>query len=113
MNKENKKQLYIMIADEYEKYIKIGLFKKGDKLPSVREIAYKNGVNPNTVHKSYTLLEQRNLVEIYPKKGVFVIYNQDTKKENEMIFKTLEEFKTSGIKKEELIDIIENIYKEK
>ena len=51
MNKESKKQLYIMIADEYEKYIKIGLFKKGDKLPSVRQIAYKHGVNQNTVHK--------------------------------------------------------------
>ena len=113
MNKESKKQLYIMIADEYEKYIKIGLFKKGDKLPSVRQIAYKNGVNPNTVHKSYTLLEQRNLVKIYPKKGVFVIFDQDIKEENDVIFKTLEEFKTSGIQKEELIEIIETIYKEK
>ena len=39
----------------------------GERLPSVREVAAKADVTPNTVQKAYVLLEQRGI--IYSKRG--------------------------------------------
>ena len=43
---------YLEIANKYEGYITNGLYKAGDKLPSVRAVAAELGVNPNTVAKA-------------------------------------------------------------
>ena len=52
-----KQDVYLEIAEKYKEYIKIGVFKNGDKLPSVREAAGELGVNPNTIAKAYDKLE--------------------------------------------------------
>ncbi|MBR6784114.1 MAG: GntR family transcriptional regulator [Clostridia bacterium] len=44
-----KRDVYIEVAERYEKYIRIGVLRDGDKLPSVRVAANELGVNPNTV----------------------------------------------------------------
>ena len=42
--------------------IMLGLFAPGERLLSVREIALAAGVNPNTVQKSFDLLEQKGIL---------------------------------------------------
>ena len=37
-------------------------FKVGDKIMSVRELAIEVGVNPNTVMRSYELLQSKNII---------------------------------------------------
>lgn len=41
----------------------------GESLPSVRALAQELGINPNTVQKSYRILEQQGVIETIPGKG--------------------------------------------
>ena len=49
-----------------------GDYSPGEKLPSVREMAVMTGVNPNTVQRSYEILEQRGIVVSVRNSGNFV-----------------------------------------
>jgi len=40
-----------------------GVLIIGEKLPSVREMALIEGLNPNTVAKAYRALENQNVIE--------------------------------------------------
>lgn len=105
------KQVYLQIAEEYEKYILLGVYKLDEKLPSVREIADKLGVNPNTVNKSFKVLEEKKLIHILPKKGAFVTYNSKIETVYETIELQLKEIKKTGIKKDEIIKMIDEIWR--
>ena len=48
-----------------------GVISKDERLPAVREIAKELGVNPNTVQKTYTMLEQDGVVYSIPAKGSY------------------------------------------
>ena len=47
--------------------IALGEFKAGERLLSVREVALAAGVNPNTVQKSFELLEEKGI--LYSQRG--------------------------------------------
>lgn len=78
-----KRDVYLAIADKYEKYITLGVIKHGEKLPSVRVAAGELGVNPNTVQRAYSLLEERGFIRSMPKKGAYVIYENRQNQEND------------------------------
>ena len=67
-----KQSIFEEIAAEYERYIRLGALREGEKLPSVRTLAMQLGVNPNTVERAYAELERRGFVRTFPKKGAFV-----------------------------------------
>ena len=113
MNFSNNIPIYIEIYNQYKKYIELGIYKPNDKLPSVRALANDLGINPNTVQRAYTLLEDEGLIETLPKKGVYVKDNQKNNKNLELVQKEIENFKNSSISKEELIKIIEEVYNDK
>ena len=64
--------LFEQIADYFAGLIAKGAYAPGSPLPSVREVALQESVNPNTVAKAYGLLEERGLILSVPKKGYFV-----------------------------------------
>ena len=66
------KMLFEQIADYFGALIVKGAYAPGSALPSVREVALQEKVNPNTVVKAYGLLEERGLIISVPKKGYFV-----------------------------------------
>ena len=49
-----------------------GVLKKGDQLPSVREMAKTLGVNPNTISKAYNELERDGIIYSLAGRGSFV-----------------------------------------
>lgn len=49
-----------------------GAMAPGDQLPSVRSLAQELGINPNTVQKSYRILETQGIIESIPGKGSFL-----------------------------------------
>lgn len=49
-----------------------GAAQPGEMLPSVRSLAQELGINPNTVQKSYRMLEQQGIINTVPGKGSFV-----------------------------------------
>lgn len=112
-----KRDVYLEIAEKYEKYIRLGVLRDGDKLPSVRTAAGELGVNPNTVQKAYTLLEEQGLVCSLPKKGAFVTYAGDMQggasdTRRSAALKALSDLKEQGIAREELIGLIEEVYED-
>ena len=103
-----KKPLYKQIYDDYKKYINLGIYKPGDKLPSVREVANQMGINPNTVNRAFLMLEEENLVETLLKKGSFVKKLSNTKTEETTLL--IEQIRASGITEKELNQIIKKVY---
>ena len=79
-------------------------------MPSVRELGLELGINPNTVARAYEILISEGLVESYEKKGIYVIYKKDKQVLKDNVKKKIEEMKTAGIKKDELIQIVNNVY---
>ena len=59
---ESGRPIYIQIVDKISMQIVSGQYRPGDKLPSVRELAAIANVNPNTMQRAFTELEQMNLV---------------------------------------------------
>ncbi len=103
--------IYEEIAAEYERYIRIGALKEGDKLPSVRELAMQVGVNPNTVVHAYILMEERGLIRILPKKGAFVRAYETPPRIDEARSR-IARLKEAGVTKEEILSVVEELYGE-
>ncbi len=72
MDLNGSEPLFWQIASHYEKLIVLGVYKPGEEMPSVREIALENNINPNTVARAMGVLEEKGLVTAIPKKGYFV-----------------------------------------
>mgnify|MGYP003290290845 CR=1 FL=1 len=111
LNFSGKQDVYIEIAERYKEYIKLGIIKNGEKLPSVREAAGELGVNPNTIAKAYGLLEDQGFIRALPKKGAFVIYGETEKKEEPDKREIIYALRDMGISKNTLIEWIEEVYK--
>lgn len=50
----------------------LGVLKSGEQLPSVRALVSKFSVNPNTVQKSYAMLEANGIIYSVKGKGSFL-----------------------------------------
>ena len=67
-----KRNIYEDIVTEYARFIRLGVLREGEKLPSCRALAAKLGINPNTVERAFSELEKQGLIRTIPKKGAFV-----------------------------------------
>ena len=64
--------IYRQIVQQARHAIAAGRVKPGERLPSVRAIATQLGVNPMTVSKAYSMLEQAGVVLRQPGIGMVV-----------------------------------------
>ena len=64
---QSRTPLYEQIVERFQRLILKGILEPGSQMPSVRTLAVKLSINPNTIQKAYTLLEQQGY--IYPVKG--------------------------------------------
>ena len=105
--------VYEEIVAEFKKLIEVGVLKTGDKLPSVRTYALERKVNPNTVAKAYTALEEEKIIEVLPKKGAYVIgAEKEQGSGKQAVRNQITLIRKFGITKEELLGVIEEIYSE-
>lgn len=108
----SKDPIFIQIQNQIQKFIRAGVLKPGDKLPSVRQLAQDNGINPNTVARAYSQLEQNGYVTNIPKKGVYVKeMNLDDSLE-EMAAMNIRQLKEAGISMHRLLQIVNRVYEE-
>ena len=106
-----KQDVYLEIAERYKEYIRLGVVKAGEKLPSVREVAGNLGVNPNTVARAYSKLEQDGYLRILPKKGVYVMDPKESASDlTQQQMEILQSFKAAGVSKASLLKWIEEVY---
>lgn len=68
----SKEPIYKQVVEQIAAAIARGQLSPGDKLPAVRNLAAELVVNPNTVAKAYTILEQQGLVATKTGAGTFV-----------------------------------------
>ena len=111
LNFSGKQDVYVEIADKYKEYIELGVYKNGEKLPSVREAAGELGVNPNTIARAYTLLEEEGYICSLPKKGAYVIFGEPQEREEPDKKAVIYALRDMGISKKTLLEWIEEVYK--
>ena len=95
----------------------LGVISGGQRLPSVRSLALKFSVNPNTVQKAYAILESDGIIYSVKGKGSFV--SEDENAAQSVINRAKEDFaaavksaKEIGLGSDTLSEIIKNIYEE-
>ena len=69
---EGKLPIYEQLFNGISLLITSGQMKPDEKLPAVREVAKQFGINPNTVQKAYSQLEQSGFIYSMPAKGSYV-----------------------------------------
>ena len=74
---DNNIPIYIQVLEYLKIYLISGVFKSGEKLPSVREFASTFKVNPNTMQKALSELEDMKLIYTERTNGKYV--TKDTK----------------------------------
>ena len=78
------KPIYVQLADEIKQRIALGIYRVNDKLPSVREFAEEFSVNPNTMQKALTELENEGYIYTERTTGKFVSSKEGLSKELKM-----------------------------
>ena len=75
MDFQSKKAIYLQIADYICELILLKRWKSSEKILSVRELAVDLGVNPNTVMRTYSFLEEKGVIATQRGIGYFVTDN--------------------------------------
>ncbi len=74
---DNNIPIYVQLVEYLKISIISGEFKLGEKIPSVRELAIKAKVNPNTMQKALIEVENLNLIYTERTNGKYVTNNKD------------------------------------
>jgi len=115
MNFRKNQTIYMQIADHLIEQILREEMKPGDKVPSVRELAAATEVNPNTVMRTFTYLQDNEI--IFNKRGIGYFVADDAYEITKAMRKEIfikqylpEFFKTMKLLKMDLKDLEEVYY---
>jgi len=64
--------IYEQIVNEVERYVALKILKPLEQMPSIRDLACQLGINPNTVKKAYSILEEKSVIQTISTKGTFI-----------------------------------------
>lgn len=107
LNYRDSRPIHEQIEDAIKKLVISEAMAPNEKLPSVRALAVKLSINPNTIQRAYNELESEGYIYSVPGKGNFVSpsVRQDEEHINELkkkLIEVLKELSFLGIKYEEL-----------
>ena len=118
LNYRDPRPIYEQVKDGIRKLAYSGMLGPDDKLPSVRELAMKLAINPNTISRAYKELEQEGFIYTMTGKGTFI--NQefdlyDSRKEElwKQFDKAAKELLELSVTEEELVKRIAQLSGEK
>ncbi len=112
MEWRNDRAIYLQVIDLFKRDIILGIYKPKDKILSVREYAFKLGINPNTVVKVYDILVKEGLIEPQSTNGYFITENNEILSKLRPTFaqqycvEFLEQMKSIGYSKEEALEVL-------
>lgn len=110
--------IYLQLMEQIQLKIISGMYRVGEKLPSVRDMAAEASVNPNTMQKALTELERTGLVFSQRTSGRFITEDSNMIKDmrNNLAKDQIKKFLTSmekiGYNKKETILLLEDLAKE-
>ena len=76
INYQSREPIYEQLYNNVVKLIGMEVLHPHEKLPTVRAMAQQLGINPNTVSKSYQMLEANGYIYSTVGKGSFVADNK-------------------------------------
>lgn len=119
ISNSNEKPIYEQISSQIKNLIMSGELKSGDMLPSMRLLAKELRISVITTKRAYEELERDGFIESVTGKGSFVAgKNTEFIKEEhlriieESLQKAVDSAYKSGIALNELIEILNMLYKE-
>ncbi len=119
ISNSNEKPIYEQITSQIKNMIITGELKAGDVLPSMRLLAKELRISVITTKRAYEDLERDGFVESVPGKGSYVaskntefIREEHYRIAERHLQKALDTAKMAGIPLQELIEIIEMLYRE-
>ena len=71
LNYRDPRPIYEQVKSEFRRLILSGALPRGEKLPSVRELAGSLAINPNTIQRAYRELEAEGYIFSIAGKGSF------------------------------------------
>lgn len=111
---ENDRPIYTQLVDQLRMRIVTGIYQPGDRIGSVRELASEAGVNPNTMQRALSELENSGLIYSQRTSGRFVTDNPEQIREarksiaDQEIRSFISRMKELGLAKEELLELLED-----
>lgn len=114
---QNRKPIYEQIVEKFQTLIITGAVEPDSQMPSVRSLAVDLSINPNTIQKAYSVLEQEGFIYPVKGRGNFVSGNSDLKmKKQEAFFQSLRQMVYKGkeldVKREIFLQKADEYYKE-
>ncbi len=115
---DNNRPIYLQLMEKIQQDIVSGVYNPGDKLPSVRELALKAAVNPNTMQKALSELERSGIVYSKRTSGRLITEDEAMLKQlkselaQEHIRAFLEKMAKLGFSKEEILTLTQEQLKE-
>ncbi|WP_343210451.1 GntR family transcriptional regulator [Anaerolentibacter hominis] len=118
-NLSSDRPIYIQLVEHIETDIISGIYKPGDKLPSVRDLAAEAAVNPNTMQKALAELESGGLLYAQRTSGRYItddaalVNERKNTLAKEQIRSFLSKMQQLGLTAKEAADLILETIKER
>lgn len=115
---QNRKPIYEQVVERFQTLIVNGVLEPDSQMPSVRSLAMELSINPNTIQKAYSVLEQEGYIYPVKGRGNFVSGNAELKvRKQESVFQSLKELVSKGreldITCEAFVEKTKQFYKER
>lgn len=117
-NLDSDRPIWVQLVEKIQMQIVSGLYKPGDRLPSVRELAMLANVNPNTMQKAFAELERSGLIVTQRTSGRTVTEDRNMIQEIQSEFAMeqvrlfLDKMKELGFTKQQVIELLDMAEKE-
>ncbi len=114
-NFDNERPIYLQLVEQLQLYIVSGKLPPGEKLPSVRDLSLQAKVNPNTMQRALSELENDKLIFTERTNGKYVTTNlRQIKKFQERFLRLkvktfLKDLENIGCNKDDVVKIINSI----
>jgi GntR family transcriptional regulator len=111
LDPQDTRPIYIQIVDEVRRALVLGTLAPDGPLPSVRDLAVKLRVKPNTVSQAYRELERQGMVYVRRGQGTYASHGQTDGVERRTLAegvarRALHDARRNGLGVDELVDAI-------
>ena len=112
---DSDRPIYAQILEVMQLRIIAGVYRSGEKIPSVRELAAEAGVNPNTMLKALAELEKEGLVMAQRTSGRIVTEDMEMIKQTreqlarEQVQEFIDKMEKLGFNKKEVVALLEQM----
>ncbi|SCZ06388.1 GntR family transcriptional regulator [Alkaliphilus peptidifermentans] len=117
-NFKSDRPIYIQLIDQIEMMIFSGIYPPGSRLPSVRDMAQEAAVNPNTMQRALSKLEEDGLIITHRTSGRSITEDENmikkakTRLAQEQLSEFLANMQHLGFDRKEILSIISNMLEE-